>query len=99
MDAVRLNLSHGSLGDALAVPTAPGMAPVPLTLSPGSLEDALAVHERVRKLAAESGRYIGTLVDLPGPKVRAASFGKEGVALADGAVVRLVAGTERSTAE
>ena len=75
MDAVRLNLSHGSL------------------------DDALAVHERVRKLAAEAGRYIGTLVDLPGPKVRAASFGKEGVDLADGAIVRLVPGTERSTAE
>jgi len=78
---------------------AAGMDAVRLNLSHGSLEDALAVHERVRKLAAESGRYIGTLVDLPGPKVRAASFGKEGVDLADGAVVRLVAGTERSTAE
>ena len=76
-----------------------GMDAVRLNLSHGSLEDALATHERVRKLAAEAGRYIGTLVDLPGPKVRAASFGKDGVDLAAGAAVRLVPGVERSTAE
>jgi pyruvate kinase len=78
---------------------AAGMNAVRLNLSHGSLEDGLTLYERIRKLSAESGLHIGTLVDLPGPKVRAASFGKEGVDLPDGAAVRLVPGMVSSTAE
>ena len=78
---------------------AAGMDAVRLNLSHGTLEEALEMHRRVRVLAEESGRPIGTLVDLPGPKIRAASFGRDGVDLPDGQSVRLVPGGERSTAE
>lgn len=78
---------------------AAGMDAARLNLSHGTIEDALVIHRRIRALAAEAGRPIGTLVDLPGPKVRAASFGREGVELPDGHRVRLVPGAERSTAE
>src|SRR5215218_9787975 len=78
---------------------AAGMNAVRLNLSHGTLEDGLTLYERIRKLSAESGLHIGTLVDLPGPKVRAASFGKEGIDLPDGSAVRLVPGMVSSTAE
>jgi pyruvate kinase len=76
---------------------AAGMDAVRLNLSHGTVEDALVVHRRVRALAREAGRDIGTLVDLPGPKVRAASFGRDAVELPGGHRVRLVPGTTAST--
>ena len=78
---------------------AAGMDAVRLNLSHGTVEEALVVHRRVRALAKEAGRDIGTLVDLPGPKVRAASFGREGVELPDGHRVRLTSGNTKSTRE
>jgi pyruvate kinase len=75
MDAARINLSHGTLGDALTL------------------------HRRIREIADQEGRTIGTLADLPGPKVRAASFGRDAVELSEGQRVRLTPGTERSTAD
>lgn len=74
-----------------------GMDAVRLNLSHGSLEDALALYHRVRKLSADTGRHIGTLVDLPGPKVRAASFGKESLHLTSGATIRLLPGYDKSS--
>ena len=76
-----------------------GMDAVRINLSHGALEDALAMHRRVRQIAAEEGRTIGTLADLPGPKVRAASFGRDGVELSEGQRVHLAPGTDRSTAD
>jgi len=76
-----------------------GMDAVRLNLSHGTLEEALETHRRVRVLAKEMGRPVGTLVDLPGPKIRAASFGRDGVELTDGQQVRLVPGGDGSTAE
>jgi pyruvate kinase len=87
--------SESMLRDLIAA----GMDAVRLNLSHGTLEEALVLYERVRKLSAEAGRPIGTLVDLPGPKVRAASFGKEGVDLDEGSRIRLLPGTVASTAE
>jgi pyruvate kinase len=78
---------------------AAGMDAARLNLSHGTVEEALAVHRRIRTLAAEAGRAVGTLVDLPGPKIRAASFGRDGVDLPDGHSICLVPGRERSTAE
>ena len=78
---------------------AAGMDAVRLNLSHGTVEEALVVHRRVRTLAKEAGRDIGTLVDLPGPKIRAASFGRDGVDLPDGHRIRLVPGDTKSTAE
>lgn len=76
---------------------AAGMDAVRLNLSHGTVEQALEVHARVRRLAEEAERPIGTLVDLPGPKIRAASFGRDGVDMPDGHRVRLVPGEQRST--
>lgn len=70
-----------------------------LNLSHGTVDEALTIHRRVRTLAAEAGRTIGILVDLPGPKVRAASFGRDGVELPSGRTVRLVPGKTASTDE
>jgi pyruvate kinase len=78
---------------------AAGMDAVRLNLSHGTVEEALELHRRVRVLAKDMGRPVGTLVDLPGPKVRAASFGREGVELPDGHRVRLVPDAAVSTSE
>jgi pyruvate kinase len=75
-----------------------GMDAARINLSHGSLEDALALHRRVRDVAAQEGRTVGTMADLPGPKVRTTTFGRDGVDLAQGGRVRLAAGSERSTA-
>lgn len=76
-----------------------GMDAVRLNLSHGTIEHALVIHRRVREVAHDMGRPIGTLVDLPGPKVRAGTFGVEGVELADGQTVRLEPGDGESTSQ
>ena len=76
-----------------------GTDAVRLNLSHGTLEEALLLHERVRKLSSEAGRYVGTLVDLPGPKIRAANFGKDAVDLPDEHELRLVSGSNASNAD
>lgn len=70
-----------------------------LNLSHGTIEEALAIHGRIRALAKELGRPVGTLVDLPGPKIRAATFGRDGIELPDGHRLRLEPGNDGSTAE
>ncbi|MBJ7455432.1 MAG: pyruvate kinase [Thermoleophilia bacterium] len=76
-----------------------GMDAVRLNLSHGTVEEALELHRRVRVLSQDMGRAVGTLVDLPGPKVRAATFGRDGVELPDGHRVRLVSDADHSTSE
>ena len=76
-----------------------GTDAVRLNLSHGTLEEALLLHERVRKLSSEAGRYVGTLVDLPGPKIRAANFGEDAVDLPDEHELRLVSGSNASNAD
>ncbi|MEZ5233985.1 MAG: pyruvate kinase [Acidimicrobiia bacterium] len=78
---------------------AAGMDCVRINMSHGRVEDGIALYHRVRQLSAEAGRPVGTLVDLPGPKVRAGSFGTEPVILEEGHAVRLTPGNTRSTAE
>lgn len=75
-----------------------GMDVARVPLAHGSLSDALERMERVRRAAAAAGREIGVLVDLPGPKIRAASFPNGGVELAQGATLTLVPGCARSDA-
>src|SRR4051812_39527413 len=58
-------------------------------LAHGPLETSLDRIERIRAAAADLGRPVGILVDLPGPKVRSAAFGDEGVQLDTGAPVLL----------
>ena len=70
-----------------------------LGLAHGTIEDALERYHRIRRVAEEEGKHVGILVDLPGPKVRAASFGDTLVDLPDGHIARLAVGHDRSTAD
>jgi len=70
-----------------------------LGLAHGTVDDALERYHRIRRVAEEEGKHVGILVDLPGPKVRAASFGESAVDLPDGHIVRLAVGHDRSTAD
>jgi pyruvate kinase len=78
---------------------AAGLDVARLGLAHGTVEEAIERYWRVRKAAADEGRHVGILVDLPGPKVRAGSFGDFAVDLPDGHVLRLTVGDQRSTAE
>lgn len=51
-----------------------GMDVARLNMSHGSVEDGLERFHRIRALAAEAGRPVGILADLPGPKVRIGSI-------------------------
>ncbi len=74
-----------------------GMDVVRLNLSHGTIEHGLERYHRVRAAANAEGRHIGIIADLPGPKVRAASFGDDGVMLPTGGVVQLTPGTTKSS--
>jgi pyruvate kinase len=74
---------------------AAGMDVARLGLAHGTIDAALERYHRIRRVAEEETRHVGILVDLPGPKVRAASFG-DGIVLADGDVVQLTVGHDRS---
>ena len=76
-----------------------GVDVVRLNLSHGTFEDHAARLERVRACAAELGRPIGVLADLPGPKIRAGQFPDGGVTLDAGGFVTVRAGDRMSTAE
>jgi pyruvate kinase len=76
-----------------------GMDVARLGVAHGSLDENLERYHAVRRAAADYGRPVGVLVDLPGPKVRAGRFGDEGTVLPDAVDIRLVPGTGDSTAE
>jgi len=73
-----------------------GMNMARLSLAHGPVEETLDLIRLVRKVATEAGRTIGVLVDLPGPKIRAASFDTE-VYLVEGDHLELVQADETST--
>jgi len=75
-----------------------GMDVARIGLAHGSLDEAIEKFRRVRRVAEELGRPIGTLVDLPGPKVRAGHMPEEGLQVDQGEIIRLVPGVEPSTA-
>jgi pyruvate kinase len=68
-----------------------------LNLSHGALVDHLDVLARIREVAAERGRQVAVLADLPGPKIRAGAFPEGGVRLDAGRTVELVAGDGSSS--
>ncbi len=68
-------------------------------LAHGTIDDGLERYHRIRKVAADEGKRVGILVDLPGPKVRAGSFGPDGVDVPSGSTVKLTVGSEKSSAE
>jgi pyruvate kinase len=65
---------------------------VRLGLAHGTVDEHRAAIDLVRSAAAERGRQVGVLADLPGPKVRTGAFPEGGVFLAEGAEVVLTAG-------
>ena len=75
-----------------------GMDVARLSLAHGTLDEAAGRLEAVRRTAAEEGRVVGVLVDLPGPKIRAGSFGEQSVTLTEGSTVELRIGSQVSTA-
>jgi pyruvate kinase len=60
-----------------------------LNFSHGSHDDHLAKLKIIRKLEATTGRPIGILADLQGPKIRVATFADDGVDLVEGEPFRL----------
>jgi pyruvate kinase len=68
-------------------------------LAHGSLDEHLEKYRNIRSVAADMGKDIGILADLPGPKVRCAPFPEGGAVLVDGSTVRFTAGEKASNAE
>ena len=64
---------------------AAGMDVARLNLSHGSYEDHEKVYLEVRRASDESGRAVGVLVDLQGPKIRTGRFADGPVQLENGA--------------
>src|SRR6056297_3402353 len=78
-----------------------GMDVARIGLAHGTLDEQMARYQRVRAASEAVGRAVGILVDLPGPKVRAAPFGdgSHEVILEEGSTVHLAPGATKSTAE
>jgi pyruvate kinase len=74
-----------STSEQLAALVAAGMDVARLNLSHGTYADHEEVYRRVRAASDESGRGVGILVDLQGPKIRLGTFGDGPVLLEDGA--------------
>ena len=75
-----------SSAERLAELVSAGLDVARLNLSHGSQEDHREVYRRVRAASEASGRSVGVMVDLQGPKIRLGSF--------PGGPVRLAAGDE-----
>jgi pyruvate kinase len=84
--------------DTLAEMLYAGMDCARLTVSHDPLDVALERFRRVRRVAAEIGRPVATLLDLPGPKIRTGPF-SAGTRLATGTMVELVTGSGPAGAE
>ena len=67
--------------------------------SHGTFEDHKERIALVRQLAAETGRLVGTLGDLQGPKIRLGEVAAAGIELPEGGEVILVAGVSHLDAE
>lgn len=76
-----------------------GMDVARIGLAHGSLDEAIEKFRRVRRVEAELKRPIGTMIDLPGPKVRAGIMPDDGLVLQEGQTIRLVPGNDPSTDE
>ncbi len=75
-----------------------GVDVVRLNLSHGELDEHVARLAQVRAVAAEAGRAIAVLADLPGPKIRTGHFPEGGVDLVGGSLLALRPGEGRSDA-
>ena len=75
-----------------------GMDVARINLAHCSVDEAIDRFQRIRRLSADMGHRVGILIDLPGPKVRAASFGEDPVELTAGSTVELRVGNSSSDA-
>lgn len=66
-----------------------GVALVRLNFSHGSIDDHRAMLAALRRVEATFGRPVGTLADLPGPKIRVEGLAGEGISLEVGQEVRI----------
>ena len=69
-----------------------GMNVVRLNFSHGTYGDHLDIIQKIRRLRQQTGRNIGILQDLSGPKIRVGDLPAEGVDLPTGSTVFLMAG-------
>ncbi|MDH4169382.1 MAG: pyruvate kinase [Acidimicrobiia bacterium] len=74
-----------------------GMDVARLGLAHGDLDGHLERYHRIRRVAAESGRLCGILVDLPGPKIRLADFGTAPIDFEKGSRCNVRVGADCST--
>lgn len=51
-----------------------GMDMARLGLAHGPVEQSIEKLQSIRRAAAQAGRFVGVMADLPGPKIRAGSF-------------------------
>jgi pyruvate kinase len=79
--------------------TSAGMDMARLSLAHGPVSEFLTRCELVRHTAAEAGRFVGVLADLPGPKIRSGSFREGGVYLTEGDSIDLVVGDGEMTSD
>ncbi|CAA9257656.1 MAG: Pyruvate kinase [uncultured Acidimicrobiales bacterium] len=71
-----------------------GMDVARIGLAHGTVEEHVDRIARIRAAAAATGRTVGILADLPGPKVRAGAFADGGVFLLEGERLALAPGGE-----
>ena len=76
-----------------------GMDVARIGLAHGTLDEAIEKFRRVRRVEAFLGRPIGTMIDLPGPKVRAGAMPEHGLLVEQGQIIHLTPGGEPSTAK
>lgn len=76
-----------------------GMDVARISLAHTPLDTALEKHRRIRKVAAELGAIVATMIDLPGPMIRIGRTPREGIELTTGSTVTLVGGNQESSAE
>ena len=75
-----------------------GMDVARIGLAHGTLDEGIERYQRVRSVAKDEGTRVGILVDLPGPKVRAAKFEDGGTHIATGSTIELRVGQTASNA-
>ncbi len=73
-----------------------GMNVARVGLAHGTVDEGIERYRRIRAVAEDEGVRVGILVDLPGPKVRAASFDEHGTDIATGSTLELRVGHDAS---
>ena len=84
--------------DTLRALVRAGMDVARLGLAHNTIDEAAQRMAAIHRVSALERRYVGVLVDLPGPKVRTASFGENAIDLIEGTNVELRIGNDSSDA-